>query len=247
MAAHRDACLKAWGERWLVITTDNSAAIGRARQDVLAVDPYLVGRLTARVAAMEAVALGAAPLAVSSTLSFDYGSMHGQQITRGILDLMAELGLLPQDLTGSCETNFPAQSTCLGVTMVATAERDQLLVKRVEAGDCCYLLGMPVVGEPVLHIWSTLITPAQVQELVNWPEVHEVLPVGSHGVRQELLGLAEAYQLEFYPFWPPGFGWDQPAGPATCVLVAGEADLQRKLRTFGQSVTLLGHWQQKTE
>lgn len=247
MSAHRDALFRTCGGQWLVITSDNSASIGQARQDLLAADPYLVGRLTARVAVMEAVALGASPLAVSSTLSFDFSTGQGLEVTRGILDSLAETNLARRDLTGSCESNFPAASTCLGVTVVALAEHEQLLLGQVQAGDSCYLLGLPLVGQSVLAVWPTLLSSTQIQQLTRLSQVHEILPIGSHGIKKELTGLAAAYQLRFHPRQLPGFGWDRSAGPATCVLVVGEPGLERQLQAFGQVVTLLGHWQRDAD
>lgn len=243
MVTHRDAYIKALDDKLLVITNDNSATIGGATQDVLAVDPYIVGRLTSRVAALEAVSLGAAPIAVSSTISFDYMNSQGQQITQGILDTMAGLGLTEHDLTGSCETNYPAELTCLGVTIVSIAAPEQLLLHKVKAGDCCYLLGLPQVGQAVLDIYASLLAPAQIQRLTLCPEIHEVVPIGSQGIRQELSELAQAYQLEFCSRLPADFAWDQSAGPATCILVVGKLGLEEQLKTLGQPVTWLGYWQ----
>ena len=243
MATHRDAYIKALNDKLLVITSDNSANIGGAKQDLLAVDPYIVGRLTSRVAALEAVSLGASPIAASSTISFDYKSKQGRQITQGILDTLAGLGLTAADLTGSCETNFPAASTCLGITVISMAEPKQLLLHKVRAGDCCYLLGLPQVGQDVLAIYANLLPPAQVEQLTRWPEIHEVVPVGSQGIRKELNELARAYQLEFCSRLPANFVWEQSAGPATCILAVGELGLEERLMTLGQPVTWLGHWQ----
>lgn len=243
MGKHRDACIKSCGNRLLVITSDNAATIGQAPRDKLVVDPYVVGYLTARVAAMEAVALGANPVVVSSTLSFNYRTNQGQRLTQGVLALMKDLGLSPHDLTGSCETNFPADVTCVGITVASLAEPEGLLLHQAQAGDCCYLLGMPKVGLDVLQTYSSLIKPATVQKLTGWHEVHEVLPIGSHGIQHELREVANAYQLGFCPYLPSDFGWSQSAGPATCLLVIGKSGLEARLQTLGEQVTLLGHLQ----
>jgi hypothetical protein len=243
MAAHRDACLRRCGDRWLALASDNSAGIGWAAEDALPADPYLVGRLTARVAALEVLSLGATPFLSSSTLSFDYESDHGRSLTQGIVDLLAEVSLTQNDLTGSCETNFPARLTCLGVTVLGWAECGRLLLNRVQPGDECYLLGQPLLGPAVLAGWRTLLDLPTVQQLVSWRELHELLPVGSRGIRRELDGLATAYDLGWSPGPTPAADWSASAGPATCLLAIGEGGLGQRLGSLDQPVSYLGRWQ----
>lgn len=238
---HRDAYLGWAGRQRLIIATDNAANIGPAAADQLAVDPYLVGYLTARVAALEAVTLGATALAVSSTLSYDYQNQYGQQITAGVLAVLAELGLPTTALTGSCETNFPAEVTCLGVTVIALAEPETLLLNQVKAGDGCYLVGTPRVGVAVLQAYRQLPSMQQVQELASWPETSEVIPVGSRGVAHELEQLARVYGRQFRPCLPHDWGWQQSAGPATCLLAIGAPGLEGRLRAGAEPIMLLGY------
>lgn len=245
MAALRDALIQSQGDQWLVITADNSAGVGRSRLDQVQADPYLVGLLTARVALLEAISLGADPLAVSSTLSFGHQTSDGQLIYQGIITTAAGVGLGPDQVTGSSETNFPAEITCLGVTVVAAAARDQLLLGRVHPGDACWLLGQPLVGSEVVAAHSGLLSLPIVQSLTSWPAVREIVPVGSRGVRWELEQLAERYDL----CWQAealgqDFPWQKSAGPATCVIVCGQPDVRQLAAEVGQqSITLLGRLQ----
>lgn len=243
MFRHRDAGLHRLGESWLVVTSDNAAAVGLAPGDQLPVDPYLVGFLTARVAVLEAVALGANPQLASSTLSFDYACAQGQRLTAGVLDLLQTVQLTAAELTGSCESNFPAEITCLGMTVVSVAAADRLLLGRVRPGDQVYLLGSPLVGSAVLPAWHRLPTPAQVQELAGWPEVHELIPVGSRGIAHELQALAAAYDLRLTPTPADGLDQQASAGPATCLLAVGSGELQQRLVGWGQPIHCLGRWQ----
>lgn len=246
MANQRDALITTCGGQRIVITADNSAGIGHAKLDQVQVDPYLVGLLTARVALLEAIALGADPVAISSTLSFDHQSSDGQRIHKGILAAAATIGLGPEQITGSSETNFPAEITCLGVTAVSAVAREQLLLGRVKPGDACWLLGRPRVGAEVVAAHGGLPTLPLVKSLTSWPLVQEIMPVGSQGIRWELTQLAGRSSLRWQAEPMGGsFPWRKSAGPATCVIVCGQLDPEQLAAHTGQPVILLGHFVEK--
>lgn len=237
---HRDLLLRIDGDSCWVITADNAAGLGQARLDAVQVAPYIIGQLTARVALLEAVSVGAAPLLISNTLSFDYKSADGQEIQRGIMAAAAQVGLSADDISGSCEVNFPAELTCLGITVVAKAKPQQLWLGRVQPGDSCYLLGQPLVGPDVLAIVDQLLSLERVQQLGHRPGVHEIVPLGSGGAAAEIAGLSTAYNLQFAAEDVYQELAQRSAGPATAVLVVGQLGAADLKRWTQQKVTLLG-------
>lgn len=206
------------GGLYLVLACDSLGGIGEKERDVVRVSPYVVGRFTGRVALMEVLATGAAPRAVSAAIAGE-PAPTGEGILAGLRDELKATGLaLP--LVVSTEKNVPTCQTGLGVTAVGTALRADLRLNTTQPGDRLYCVGVPKVGAEVTLEDPLLADCALVQELLACPGVHDVIPVGSRGLKGEAEQLAGALGLTLH--WEEDLPVDitKSAGPATCLLVS---------------------------
>ncbi|MEW6081879.1 MAG: AIR synthase related protein [Bacillota bacterium] len=210
----------------LVISCDSSGGIGPKPADVIRVPAYVVGRFGVRVALMEVMSVGARPVAVIDTLAVE-PHPTGAQIQRGISDEMVSIGLDPGlCLTGSMERNVPTVQTGFGITVLALLLEGEGLMGRLGPGDALACFGVPKVGPEVRLGDPDLAEPSTVRRLVDSGRAREVLPVGSRGIRREAAGLSALYGCRFKWGDTAGLDVERSAGPATCLLAAGDrADL----------------------
>ena len=133
--------------RILVVSCDSAGGIGPKRLDRVRVDGRTVGRFTARVALMEALSVGAAPVCIVNTLAVE-PEPTGTQIIKGI---RAEVRHARVDhrivLTGSAEKNILVSQTGVGVTVVGMVARRSLRVGRSKPRDTVVAIGLPRVGD----------------------------------------------------------------------------------------------------
>ncbi|MFZ5814742.1 MAG: hypothetical protein ACOY93_05515 [Bacillota bacterium] len=204
------------GDR-LLVACDAAGGIGPKEQDFVPVPGYVLGRLTARVVLMEAIAAGGRPvLLVNNTCVEPIPT--GSEILAGILDEGIAAGLGPEQITGSFEKNIPTLQTGLGVTVLALAERAP---RTAQPGDLIVAIGRPKVGAEVRLDDPETADLALVQRLAADPLVHDLLPVGSRGIAAEAAEMASSAQLGLEGVAPEeGWDLDKSAGPATCVLAA---------------------------
>ena len=236
---YRDALVTKIGNKNIVITTDNSVSIGKQKHDLVNVDPELVGQLTARVALLEAISLNAKPLAVSCTLSFPFTNNIAQQILLGIKKEMSNYNLTKAQLTGSCESNFPATVTAIGVTVVSEL-RQNALMSKIQPNDRVFVIGMPLVGPEVVENLRVLPTANSVKSLLALDYVHEIIPCGSGGVNSELkqVTLNTGYRIELTD---TRLNLHKSAGPASCLLVIGNINLHQINQVVKNQVSLIGY------
>lgn len=200
---------------------DSAGAVGPKPGDVVATTGHVVGRFTARVALMEVLAVGAAPVAASAACCVDPET--AEALLAGV---RAELGDLP--LVVSTEKNLPTVQTGLGVTVVGTLPGPWPTARR---GDGLYLVGVPKVGAAVRVDDPDIADVRLLRQLQ--PLVHALIPVGSRGAWHEARVLADEAGLT-----PEAVG-DPPtasAGPATALVVAAPAPPQVSV-----AVRLLGY------
>ncbi|KKM10257.1 hypothetical protein SY88_14405 [Clostridiales bacterium PH28_bin88] len=204
----------------LVIACDSSGGIGPKQGDAVQVPGYVVGRMITRVALMEVMASGAAPISVVDTLSVE---MHptGEEILRGVKDEVVAAGLDPLlVVTGSTEENIPTHQTAMGVTVIGWAGPGDLRLGKARAGDRLLCIGLPKVGREVSLDDPENADIQALRTLLALPGVHELLPVGSKGIAYEAIQLAETAGLSLAWDSPVPVDLQKPAGPATCLLAA---------------------------
>ncbi|MBE3571986.1 MAG: alpha-ribazole kinase [Moorella humiferrea] len=229
-------------QRSLVIACDSAGAIGPKEADVVRVPGYVLGRFTARVALMEVLAVGAWPVCIVNTLCVE-PEPAGAAIREGVADEVRSLGIDPEKaLTGSSEKNVPTIQSGIGITVIGLATTAELLIGRLAAGDALALFGRPKVGTEVFLDDPEIADLQTVRLLLDQPGIREIVPAGSRGILAEARDLAALYRLQIN--WRPGLSeldLHKSAGPATCILAAGErAALEAAGLRTGKPFCLLG-------
>ncbi len=229
----RDLLVLESGDVRLVMACDSSGGVGPAPGDMVRASGRTVGLFAARVVLMELLAAGTEPFAVS--LAVAGPPSLGHQVRQGVLGEMALVGLGENALVMSTEKNFAVSQTAIGVTALAKAPKGGLLSGGAKAGDRLFVIGLPKVGREVWEGDPEIVDLSTVQSLVRSGLVHDLLPVGSRGIRAESLDLAASAGLRlcWEPRPDPRLDLNKSAGPATALLVAlpeaAQAQLDRIL------------------
>ena len=126
----------------LVLTTDNSAAIGEKEADVVQVTDEVVAYFAARVALMEQWAAGAHP--VSIIVHNFSGNKSWEKYIAGMEKLFGEIDQPCPKITGSTESNMETLQSAMAVTMIG--EQQITNAKNYT----WYVYGTPCVGEEVM-------------------------------------------------------------------------------------------------
>lgn len=202
----------------MVMACDSCGGVGEKELDIVKVSPYVVGRLTARVALMEVVSVGASPKMVSATISSEM-SPTGEGIIAGIDDELKfnNIGKLPMSI--STEKNFNTKQTGLGITVMGLCEKDVLHIASSRANDLVYCVGLPKVGNEINGVDDPEIAKiVHIQELLNKEGIHEVIPIGSKGILKEIEIMGKNIDCQFV--CEPNIRVDinKSAGPSTCFI-----------------------------
>ncbi|MFJ7970069.1 hypothetical protein [Psychrobacillus sp. NPDC096389] len=204
----------------LVLTTDNSAAIGEKEADIVQVPDEVVAYFAGRVALMEQWAAGAYP--VSIVLHNFSGNKSWDKYIEGMEKLFREIDQPCPELTGSTESNMETLQSAMAVTMIGTKQITNAENYR------WYVYGKPCVGKEVMTVSEKIANMKKIWDGLNNGIVKRVWPVGSSGITGECKRLGLSCQLK---------EWDteKSAGPATSVLlgIANDRVEEAKLH-FGQ-------------
>ena len=202
----------------LVTACDSCGAIGNKPLDQLKVPPQLVGELTARVALMEVICTGAVPQVMTAAISSE-PDPTGNAILEGIRKELTAAGYPDLPLAVSTEKNFSPDQTGLGMGVTGSCPANALRIATSKPGDTVYCLGLPRVGEEVAQAPpEEIISPAHIRELLAMEAVHDVLPIGSRGIKAEAEDLAAQVDCRFEanPDARPDLA--KAAGPSTCAV-----------------------------
>lgn len=220
---YRDLTLVTLDEGYvLAIACDSAGGIGPKELDSVKVPGYVLGRFTARVALMELLAAGAKPVVLVSNVCVE-PDPGAREITRGITEELRLAGLDSSiAITGSTEKNIPTRQTGLGVTAIGIARAGSLKLGTARPNDRLFCVGIPKVGNEVSLDDPDLATLKAVIALRACPGVHEIVPVGSQGIRREAEVLAQTEGLKLHLGPVAGLDMEKSAGPATCFIIAAE-------------------------
>lgn len=201
----------------LVLTTDNSAAIGEKEKDVVSISDEIVAYFAARVSILEQWAARAYPQTIIVQNFSGEESWH--KYTKGIKRLFDEISEECPVITGSSETNMETMQSAMAITMLG----EQQLERTQEFQ--WYAYGKPCVGEEVMKEADKIADLKKVWEAMKSGLVHAVWPVGSTGIKEE----CDRIGIE-------GFlnGWDviKSAGPATTVLLGVNHTRQQEAKLY---------------
>ncbi|MFB1082056.1 ATP-binding protein [Jeotgalibacillus sp. JSM ZJ347] len=204
------------GDRVLVMTSDNSGAIGEKPLDEVNVPYEIVAYYAFRTAVMDCFSAGAVPVSVvlhNFCEEAAWGKLHA-----GVLKGLAEVSV-DAAVTGSTESNMVLQQSAVAVTVLGERVRD---FKDVSGPVEWTLAGKPLVGMEVVEQASEVAPLSLVRSYLDDPSVTVIWPVGSKGVAVEWARMSEQLCIEASM---PDFGVDKnkSAGPATCWIVGRSA------------------------
>ncbi|SFH32345.1 alpha-ribazole kinase [Desulfotomaculum arcticum] len=202
----------------MVAACDSCGAVGSKDLDVVKVSNYIVGRFTARVALLEVLATGARPVLLAVTSANEpYPTTKG--ILQGVRDELKALDLTETQLAITSEKNMPTRQTGLGITAIGVCAKEALRVATSRPGDDLYCLGLPKVGaEVVAHDDPEIVQGQHILALLASPGVHDIIPVGSRGIRREAESLALQTGCGFKQEKTVAVNLNKSAGPSTCLI-----------------------------
>ncbi len=177
--------------------------------------------MTARVALMELLAIGADPVALSGTFSVE-PKPTGDSVIEGIRQELGNAHLTKVRIICSSEKNFRVKQTGIGITAIGLVSNSALKIGRCEPRDDIVALGDLHLGHEVIQAERSgqIADTLDVIRLRKNPFVHELIPVGSKGILYEATVMANDSKLAFQPSTPQPTNMKKSAGPATVLLIA---------------------------
>ena len=212
----------------LVVACDSVGGIGPKPHDTFATSSRTVTHFAARVPILEVICAGATPHAIVDTLGVEREPSAADMIDE-IRALARELGLDPDAaVNGSTEDNVDTVATSIGVTVIGST--DHVRIGLTEPDDEVYCIGIPLSAPGDALVPGDLRMPSirEVMAIAATPGVHELLPVGSHGIGWELDQLIGS-ALVADPV-VSGLDLAATAGQSTCVLVSARPGTLTGLR-----------------
>ncbi|MFD1851600.1 AIR synthase related protein [Oceanobacillus bengalensis] len=167
----------------LVITTDNSGAIGMKEQDAVKVPYKTVSYHSFRVAIMECLATGATPISI--VIQNFCGEEAWDEIVTGVKKGLLELQMENVPITGSTESNFPLSQSAMGLSVIGKKSNVSNMEQQDIQQQHIALIGLPLVGEEVISQADKIAPLSIFKEICSIQDV-TVWPVGSKGVLHEL-------------------------------------------------------------
>jgi selenophosphate synthetase-related protein len=234
--------LKVSKDRLLAVSCDAAGGIGSKLHDKVRVDPRLLGKMTARVALMELLAIGANPIALAGTLSVE-PDPTGTQVVKGMLDEVRYARLRNVQILLSSEKNVNVTETGIGVTAIGFVSTSNLKTGRCEPGDEVVAVGQPHVGQEVLRGEATRKI-ADTLDIIKVREksfVHEIIPVGSRGILKEAKTMANDSDLLIRLLGSQRVDLKKSAGPSTVILCAlREGSLRKVEALLNKPISVIG-------
>lgn len=213
-------------DNYLVVACDSCGAVGDKEYDLIKVPPSLVGRLTTRVVLMEIISIGAIPKMLSATISCE-PSPTGEGILEGVREELKTINMMEMPMVISTEKNFQTKQTGIGITIVGIVSRKKLRIGSSKSEDLVYCLGIPMLGNEIKGAEDIhMVKEEQILELINTSGVHEVLPIGSRGIMEEVVSMAGNVNCEFLLMDNLELDILKSGGPATCLIFSCSPDCE---------------------
>ncbi|OEH93512.1 hypothetical protein [Bacillus solimangrovi] len=215
----------------IVISADCSGGIGERQSDIVCASAEKTSYYTMRVALMELLSVGATLTSV--TIHNLTGDDTWNAYQSGIQKALTELNLTDVSIGGSTESNFKLEQSALGITLTGIVKKNKKKIRKTKEDDLFAVIGTPLVGEQVLFREVEVAPLSLFLEIVNLGFVHEVVPIGSKGIRYEVEQLCVNNSLHVEQF-ESSINLNSSAGPATCFLVTYDErkhEMLKKLAT----------------
>ncbi len=217
--------------QYLVAACDSCGAIGMKELDAVKVTWSITGRSTARVALLEVLSIGAIPQMLTVAISNE-PKPAGEEILEGVREELKVMDLASLPIAISTEKNIHTQQTGLGITVVGLCEKAKLRIGQSNIGDGVFCMGLPKVGFEVLGPDDPeIIQGDHVMKLLRYRAVHDIIPVGSQGIRGEAEAIAATVGARFIQEPQCQLNLHKSAGPSTCAIFMAPEAIQ--LTDFG--------------
>jgi hypothetical protein len=216
------------GKEFIVIASDNSGCVGRKAGDTVKADYEMVAYYSLRVAAMECMAAGAVPFAV--TLQNFCGEEAWEELKAGAEKGLAELQLPQVKITGSTESNFSMNQSAVGLSVLGktsrTASGPLLHTDEIRMA----VIGSPLVGKEVIDRSGDVAPLSLFVQLCALKYV-VALPVGSKGILVEInkLFVSRTFTKERLE---SDLDVIKSSGPATCFIIVFPAEKESEIRSI---------------
>ncbi|MGM0896872.1 MAG: alpha-ribazole-5-phosphate synthase [Bacillota bacterium] len=215
----------------MVITTDNSAAIGEKSLDEVQVPDALAAKFAARVVLAEQWAAGGEASAI--LLHNFSGEQQWPRYVSGVGQLFSELDIPTPPISGSTESNMHTLQSGVAVTMIGRQTRKLADPDELE----WFIYGEPLVGEAVVNHPGRIADLRIVKNALDHNQIERIWPIGSRGIGQE----AEKLFGRKMPI-AQGISKEVSGGPATCLLIGVKTSkIPEAKRLFGK------HFRELTE
>ncbi|WP_108670980.1 ATPase [Peribacillus acanthi] len=208
-------------EELLVLAVDNSAGVGLKEYDVVKADYEVVYKFALRVALMECMAFGAAPISVVVHNFIDPSVW--ETIEKITAEICIQSGIEGMTLTGSTESNFPMLQSAIGVMVVGKMHKKEVRNHVTPANASFAVIGSPLVGEEVLSRGIEILPLNLFQRLLATPGIHEILPVGSKGIAKEFRHFSNG-SIEC------ALDIEKSGGPATCAIISYDSHYEDSIK-----------------
>lgn len=208
----------------LVITTDNSAAIGEKPHDIVNAPDEVAAKFAARVALAEQWAAGGKATAI--LLHNFSGEEHWPRYVSGITQLFSELDMPVPPVSGSTESNIKTLQSALAVTIIGQKLRMLADPHELE----WFIYGEPLIGEAVITHPERIADLRIVKTALDRDQIERIWPIGSGGIERE----AEKLFGRSVPL-TQGIEKEASGGPATCLLIGIKTSkVEEAKRLFGK-------------
>ena len=191
----------------LIVSTDNSGAIGQKKQDVVNVPDDVTSYFSGRVTLLEQWAAGAEPEAI--ILHNFSGEEAWNRYVVGIQRIFDEIGIEIPKITGSTETNIKTLQSCIGITMIGNSIKELPSETNLK----WFTYGKPLVGDQLIAQSDKVASLKTIYKAMQQELIARIWPVGSKGIAKEVESLLgnRSFRCE----------WDihASAGPSTVVLI----------------------------
>jgi hypothetical protein len=216
---------------FIVIASDNSGGIGRKTGDAVRADYEMVAYYSLRVAAMECMAAGAVPFAV--TLQNFCGEEAWAELVAGAVKALTELQLSHVEITGSTESNFSMNQSAVGLSVLGKTSLSVSGPLLHTDETLLAVIGSPLVGKEVIDR-SCDVAPLPLFVQLCALEYVVSLPVGSKGILSEMnkLFVNRTFTKEMLE---SDLDVVKSSGPATCFIIVFPAEKESEIRSIAGS------------
>jgi len=230
-------------ELWLVTACDSAGGIGPKIGDSYYSEGYQLGRMLIRVPIMEVLASGAVPISVIDTLAVEM-EPTGKEIIRGVKDEAASAGINASlAVTGSTEDNVKTIQTGAGAVVIGIVHPQDFRPGKSAEGDIVVSIGIPKSAPEfkVEYSDTEIANPQTITALNKLSFIHDVLPVGSKGIKHEANELAKSAGLKTIYSDILEVNISKSGGPSTVCLVSMPKENINVLKDkISQPVSIIG-------